>query len=144
MLIRSGAAAFAIAFLVSAAPQEKTKEQKIRKLMDLTGAGEIGKQTMDAMLDQFSKLENLPVGFVKKFKEVARAEDLVNLIVPLYVKHLDDETIDAAIVFYESRGGKKLVKVQGVIVKESMEVGEKWGEELAKKVLKALEDEKDK
>jgi hypothetical protein len=145
MSIQSLAPALAIAFLVSAAPpQDQAKEKKVRKLMELTGAADIGKQTMDGMMDQFSKLEGLPAGFVKKFKEMARAEDLVELVVPIHMKHLDEETIDAAIVFHQSEAGKKLLKVQGAIMKESMEAGQKWGEDLARKVLKALEADKDK
>jgi len=130
------------AFPVAAAPegQEKSvKEQKIRKLLEITGASSSGKQIMDAMLDAFSKSPNLPEGFIEKFKETANPDGLIEIIVPIYLKNLDEDSIDGAIAFYESPAGKKFVKAQPVLIKESMEAGQKWGAEAAQKTLKALE-----
>jgi hypothetical protein len=94
---------------------------------------------------QFEKLPNMPPGFTKKFMEMARGEDLVELIVPVYLKHLEDATLDAAIAFYETDHGRKLIQVQPVIAQESMEIGQKWGQEIALKVMKSLQEkEQDK
>jgi hypothetical protein len=143
-----GWAAFAAAsaLMISAAPSatQDAKEAKVRKLMELTGAGDLGKQTMDAMLDQFQKNQELPRGFVEKFKATAKPQDLVNLIIPIYMKHLDEATIDAAIAFHESEAGRKLTKSQGAIMKESMDAGAKWGQETALKVLQELQKDEDK
>ena len=136
------AAALALTFAVPAPANQdakSTKEQKVRKLLEVTGAAGSGKQVMDAMLDAFSKSPNLPEGFIEKFKEVAKPEALVEIVVPIYMKHLDEETIDAGIAFYESPAGKKFVKAQPGLLKESMEAGQKWGAEAAQKTLQALE-----
>jgi len=122
--------------------QQSPVEQKVRKLMELTGAGTMGKQVMDAMCDQFDKLPNLPEGFIAKFKEIASGQDIVDLVVPIYVKHLDEASLDAIIAFYQTEAGKKFIKAQPALMKESMEVGQKWGQELAVKALKALQEEK--
>lgn len=119
--------------------KQSALEQKVRKLMELTGSGSLGKQVLDAMCDQFDKLPNLPEGFVAKFKELAKGEDIVERVVPIYVKHLDEASVDAAIAFYQTEGGRKLLKAQPAIMKESMEVGQKWGQELAEKALKTLQ-----
>jgi uncharacterized protein len=124
--------------------KQSPKEQKVRKLLDLTGAGNMGKQTMDAMLDQFKKMPNLPEGFVDKFRELATAQDLQEMVVPIYMKHLDEETLDGVIAFYQTDAGKKMLKAQPAIMKESMELGQKWGQELAMKALKAVQEEKEK
>ena len=87
----------------------------------------MGKQVMDTMLDHFSKSADIPEGFIQKFKETANPDSLVELLVPIYVKNLDEETLDGTIAFFESAAGKKFIKAQPFIMKESMEVGEKVG-----------------
>jgi hypothetical protein len=99
----------------------------------------MGKQVMDTMLDHFSKSADLPAGFIEKFKETANPDSLIELLVPIYVKNLDEETLDGTIAFFESTAGKKFIKAQPIIMRESMEAGQKWGAEAAQKALKALE-----
>jgi len=119
------------AFPAAAAPAvqdpapKSAKDKKIRKLLEITGAAASGKQVMDAMLDHFSKTAN--------------PESLIELIVPIYMKNLDEETLDGAIAFFESPAGKTFIKVQPKILKESMEAGQRWGAEAAQTTLKALE-----
>lgn len=120
------------------------KEQKVRHLMEITGAASMGKQVMDAMLDQFNKMNNLPEGFVAKFRETATGQDLLEQVIPIYMKHFDEESLDSIIAFYQTEAGKKLLKAQPAILKESMEAGQKWGQELAQKALRKLQEEKDK
>ena len=143
------ALALALALPLTAAPSvtrspQDEKEKKVRKLLEVTGAAATGKQVLDSMMDQFAKLPDLPPGFVDKFKEIADGKQRFDLIVPIYLKHLDEETIDAGIAYYESPAGKKFLKAQPAIVQESMAAGQKWGGELAQKALKALEKDKDK
>jgi len=121
-------------------PEVSAKEKKIRKLLEVTGSAAMGKQVMDAMLDSFQGNNALPPGFIEKFKETAQPEKLVELIVPIYLKNLDEETIDGALVFFDSPAGKKFIKAQPTIVQESMAAGQKWGTEMAEKTLKALNE----
>jgi hypothetical protein len=137
-------AVFALTFAVpvSAAPaaqEASPKEKKIRKLLEVTGSAAMGKQVMDTMLDHFSKSADIPEGFIAKFKETANPESLVELLVPIYLKNLDEETLDGTIAFFESPAGKKFIKAQPLIMKESMEAGQKWGAQAAQKALKAIE-----
>ncbi len=57
---------------------------------------------------------------------------------PIYVKHLDRVTVIAAIRFYGSAPGQRLVKTLPAVTAESMEAGKAWGAELARKTLKDL------
>jgi hypothetical protein len=124
--------------------KQDPKEQKVRKLLELTGAASMGKQVMDAMIDQFNKVPNLPEGFVAKFREMASGDDLVEKVISIYMKHFDEESLDAVLAFYQTDARKKFLKAQPAIMKESMELGQKWGQELAMKTLKSLQEEKDK
>ncbi len=66
------------------------KEQKVRKLMELTNAEAAARQVMDAVMTEFENNPQLPKGFAQKFKENAAKDDLVSLYVPIYVKFMDE------------------------------------------------------
>ena len=86
-----------------------TNEQLATKLLELTGATHLGKQVMDSMAESFGKLPGLPPGFLDRFNENAHTEELTALLVPIYVKSFDRETLTAAIQFYDSRYGRSLI-----------------------------------
>jgi hypothetical protein len=115
-----------------------TDEQLVRKLLEVTGASGLGKQVADSMMDSFRKMPNLPPAFVDRFKQNLHTETLVDLIVPIYLKHYDRPTITAAIRFYQSAPGQTMVKGLPAVTAESMEAGKAWGADLARKTLKDL------
>lgn len=129
------------AFTLAQDPKEKADpiEVKVRLLLDLSGSGKLGKQVADQMCEAFEKMPQLPTGFLSRFKEVLKPDELVDLIVPIYKKHLEEKTIDAAIAFAQSEEGKKFYAIQPALTKEAMEEGQKWGQSLAMRVLKDLE-----
>jgi hypothetical protein len=126
-----------------AAPAAQTKidpakETDIRKLLDITGAKTLATQTMDAMLKSIKPLlaGNLPPGeyreklielFFEKFHSKTDPQLLVDLVVPIYDKHLSHEEVKALIQFYETPIGKKTLSALPAIANESREAGEKWG-----------------
>jgi hypothetical protein len=112
-----------------------TNEQLATKLLELTGATHLGKQVMDGMAENFTKFPGLPPGFLDKFRENAHPEELTALLVPIYVKSFDRDTLIAAIRFYESRYGRLMVAALPGATKASMEVGQTWGRKMAEKTL---------
>jgi uncharacterized protein len=112
-----------------------SSEQLTRKLLEVSGAADLGKQVADGMLESFRKMSNLPPGFIDRFKQNIQPESLVELIVPIYMKHFDRETIMAAIRFYRSAPGQRIVKTLPTVTAESMEAGKTWGVDLARKTL---------
>jgi hypothetical protein len=113
-------------------------EQLTRKLLEVTGAADLGKQVADRMIETFGNMSSLPPGFIDRFKHNVQTESLVDLVVPIYMKHLDRETIIAAIRFYASAPGQRIVKTLPTLTAESMEAGKAWGAALARKTLKDL------
>lgn len=113
-------------------------EQLTRKLLEVTGAASLGMQVADGMMESFRKMSSLPPGFIDRFKKNLRPDSLIELIVPIYMRHLDRDTIIAAIRFYESPSGQRLVKTLPAVTAESMEAGKTWGTELARKTLQDL------
>lgn len=121
-------------------PEEK-KNETIAKLLRLTGAGEMGVQMMDQMLNQFRQLHpDVPNAFWDEFLADASVDGLEALIVPIYAKHFTQEELDALIEFYESEIGRKLIAKQPMIMQESFFAGQQWGKEIADKVVKRLKE----
>lgn len=118
---------------------KSAKEQKIRKLIALTGGEELARSMLDAMLAELAKDPDAPAGVAEKFRELAAKEDLVSQYVPIYAAHLQEPELDAAITFYSSPMGQKFAKAQPGIVQDSMAAGSKWGASLAERAMKELQ-----
>jgi hypothetical protein len=88
-------------------------------------------------------MPHIPKGFMEKFRELAERQSMVDMLVPVYMKHLNEEDLDAAIAFHESPAGKRFLAAQPQVMQEAKEVGEKWGVRLAEQTLRELaEDER--
>jgi uncharacterized protein len=125
----------------AASPAAPPKEQKVRKLMELTNTAAAARQVMDAVMTEFEKNPQLPRGFAQKFKENAAKDDLVSLYVPIYVKHMDEKDVEAAITFWSSPAGRRISKAQSMILEESMAAGQKWGQRVAEKTMQEMQPE---
>ena len=132
------------ASMLRADGEPERKEAKIRELMKLTGAADMGKQTMDAMLESFRATPNISPEFIERFKKEVDPDEIVELIIPIYDKYLTEQDLDAVIAFYKTPAGRKFISVLPQMLKESLAVGQQWGQQKALHVLKLIEDEKKK
>ena len=116
-----------------------TPEELARKLIELTGGGSLAKQVMGQMLDAFrTSNPSLPEEFWTELMASVDEEELVGLVVPIYVKNLTVDEMQAAIAFYSTPHGKSLVNKLPVIVQESMTAGQKWGEQLGRQIYEKI------
>jgi len=115
-----------------------SSEQLAERLITVTMGKALGQQMMDSMLTNLSKMPSLPPGFVERFREKAHAEDLQTMVVPIYVKLYDRDTMIAAITFYESEQGHILVSKLPEATRLSMEAGQRWGRKLAEDTLQEM------
>ncbi len=126
-----------------AATKSKTGANKtadIKTLLNLTKSGELAVSMMQEMLNAYRQgLPQVPEEFWTKFARKVKTEDLVEMLVPIYDRHLTHSEITSLIEFFQSPVGKKLVSVQPEIMKESMQVGQAWGEKLANEVTAELQ-----
>lgn len=122
--------------LFATANAEQPTAASVKKLMKITGAGELGIQAMNQMTDQLKPmLPAAPDSFWEDMKKETTADELISLITPIYQKHLTQSDVDAAIEFYQTPAGKNFVAAQPQIMQESMQVGEKWGTKVAQKII---------
>ncbi|MES2645172.1 MAG: DUF2059 domain-containing protein [Myxococcota bacterium] len=120
-------------------------EADIRALLLATGAGSMGIQMMDQMMVSLKPMApGLPDAFWDGVKSEFKADELINLVVPIYARHLSHDDVKALIAFYQSPAGKKMIQVQPMIMSESMEVGQAWGQQIAMRVVTRMQAEQAK
>ena len=117
----------------------QTKNDDIIKLLRISGSDKMADQMMTAMIPQFQQIvPGIPDVFWVKIVEKTNADDLIYMIVPIYSKHYTHDEIRQMIAFYESPIGRRLVEVTPFITQESMEVGQKWGEQLGHDIVNEM------
>ncbi|MGB9599493.1 MAG: DUF2059 domain-containing protein [Myxococcota bacterium] len=133
---------FSAGINVGANKPDSQKISDIRRLLELTGSGNLGMQVMKNMINSYKQMmPDVPQSFWDSFIQEVNADSLVELIIPIYDKYLSHEEVKDIIKFYESPSGKKLIKVLPSITEESMEAGRNWGKEISNKLIKRLQDE---
>jgi hypothetical protein len=88
---------------------------------------------MEQMLGQFAKM-HLPPEFGEKFMARFDIEHLTDLGVKIYADHLDEATVDAIILFYESPSGRKLAEATPDIMSEMTQAGMEYGQKIGAEV----------
>jgi len=108
--------------------------------MALTGSGKLGVQVVQNMVSSFkTTYPNVDPSFWNDFLKEVTPDELVNLVVPVYDRNFTDEEIEGMLAFYSSPVGQKVLAKLPVVLQESMQVGQSWGQELSKKIMLRLE-----
>ena len=127
----------------SAVEDKASKEEDIRHLLDITGASKMGQQVMATMIANFKQtMPDAPANFWDQFAKEIDMDELTEKIIPIYDKHLSQEDIRAAIAFYESPAGRRMIASQPLILQESMAVGMEWGRELSQRAVEKIKTQK--
>jgi hypothetical protein len=103
--------------------------------MEITGAGNLSVQMMNQMI--MSLKHEAPDASHKywiDFMSEIDPGEMENLVVPIYQKYLTEEDVVAINEFYSSPVGKKLIQHQPDIMRESLAVGQLWGQDLTRRV----------
>ena len=121
--------------------QSNSKQEKIQQMLELTGAGKLGIQVMNQMMTNFkSTYPKVDQEFWNDFKKEVKADDIVNLMIPIYDKHYSENDIEQLILFYKSPIGRKTIAVTPLITQESMIAGQQWGMATGRKVIEKLKE----
>ncbi len=122
------------------ATADEQKRADARELMELMGSAQIGKQVMDSMLEMMRPaFPNVPAEFWEQTEKEMTGEELVELIIPIYLKNFTHEEILQLIEFYQTPLGRKLIAAQPAIVQESMVIGSEWGEKKGAEIVEKMQ-----
>lgn len=119
---------------LSANAQSTSKNEKIKQLLELTGSGKMAIQMMNQMMSNLKTTHSKArEEFWEDFKKEVKAEDITNMIIPIYDKHYTESDIDQLIAFYNSPIGKKMISTMPQVMQESMIVGQNWAKQIIEK-----------
>ena len=121
----------------TAAQGEKPSTEQVLRLLDLLRVKESIQISVDAMKEEMkgtaeqSFREKIPNPTPEQLQSVHSAvddvfktlvlDDLITDVVPIYQRHLTRSDVQAMITFYSSPAGKKIMREQPAIIKESMQ-----------------------
>lgn len=108
------------------------KRKKIRQLLEIMKVADQSKQVFEDVLSAMSP--KMPEEVREDLLGEADFEQLIELTVHTYAKHLTETEIDDLIAFYSSPTGRSFVEKQPLILRESMAAGLEWGKALARKI----------
>lgn len=115
---------------------DPVKEKSIRTLLALTGSAKLGQQVMDQIIETFRRgSTNAPPAFWDEMRRKLKADEMVDMIVPIYARYYSKQELDQLITFYRSPIGRKVAATLPMIVRESMAVGQQWGRAKAQEVI---------
>jgi len=118
------------------------KRADIKRMMEVTGAGELGIQVMNQMIAAFKQGNmDIPDKFWENFMAEVDPNELIEMSIPSYEKRFTHDEIKQLLEFYETPLGKKLIETQPAIVQECMLAGQEWGQKLGEDVAKKLQEE---
>jgi hypothetical protein len=131
---------------------EAEKESRIRELMELTGAKNLGQQLIDAGMEQFrsSVLDSQPDNprakqfvdaFVTRFQKHFDSSSLTNEVIPIYNKHLSSDDVNGLLEYYRSPLGQRMLKALPAVARESQEKGYALGQKAAEETMEELKAE---
>ena len=119
-------------------------EADIRQLMNVTGGGNMAAQVVSQLIGSLKpSMPNVPEAFWQKFMAKVDADELIEMIVPIYAKHFSHEEIKGLLAFYETPLGQKVIATLPGVIQESMMAGQQWGQKIAQQAMAELEAEKE-
>ncbi|MDX1477136.1 MAG: DUF2059 domain-containing protein [Saprospiraceae bacterium] len=115
-------------------------ERDTRKFLELTGTAEMAIQVIDQMVGMLQPHYDAPDEFWEEFKKEVSPSDLVDLIVPVYMKYYTHEEVLGLTEFYRTPLGQKAVRVLPSITSEAMLIGQEWGAMLGERIQQKLKE----
>jgi hypothetical protein len=128
------------------------KEAAIRKLFEIQGTKDTMAKVVASMSATVRPLleSSLPPGeyraqlidlFFQRFQSKMKADELLELAIPIYDKYFSLEDIEGLTKFYQTPLGKKLISVLPQVLLETQEAGRKYGEAAGRQAMIEVLDE---
>lgn len=138
IIILTAAALFFTVSITNAQSNDKYK-QMLKTYMAVSSTD----TSFDLAMDQIIKMM-APNESEQRVQEITAKvapeamSSLIDLMAPIYEKHLSLSALEEAVKFYSTPAGKEIAKSQGAITVESMQVGQQWGMSLQGLITNAM------
>jgi len=120
-----------------------TYQETLNRMFKVSGSEATYLAAITQMFVMLKEQKNIPeqvlADLEKEFLQTSSAE-LVNMLTPVYEKHLTEADLYEIIKFYDSPTGKKFAGKTPVIMQESMQIGQQWGQKIGQDFLLKLKE----
>jgi hypothetical protein len=128
---------------------DRQKEARIRELMDVTGAKNLGQQLIEAGMEQFRssvqdsqpnnpRAKQFVDAFVAGFQKHLDPNSLNERIIPIYDKYLTADDLKGLLDYYHSPLGQRMLKTLPELTRESQAAGFALGQKAAQETMEEL------
>ena len=115
---------------------EPAKAETIQKILEASDATKMASMVLDQMIPLLKRqLSGAPEDFWIQISQEFKGKELMDMVVPVYQKHLTESDAQAIYKFYMTPAGQRLIKAQPLIVQETMMLGQQWGQQVAQKII---------
>lgn len=124
----------------SAQAPDATRTAAAKQMMELAGSAAQFDQVMPLMSQQMSQaFKNIAPGNAAEIDDVfrqlvprfvARKGELLDQIAALYATEMTLDELNAIVAFYKSPAGVKFASVQPKILRDSIALGQRWGQRI--------------
>src|SRR5687767_12722582 len=116
----------------------------LKKMLEAGGSEASFKVVIKQMFDMLKQQNtNVPDSlwsdFEKEFSKTSM-DELVDMLSPVYQKHMTITDLEVIIGFYQTPAGKKYAEKTPLIMQESMQVGQQWGMKIGQKFREKLQE----
>ena len=130
---------FANGSVVMAKAIDPEKRKEIEKMLQLTGMEKLMDQMKAQIIRSFETSHpNVPQYVWKSLEANLDMSQLLERLLPLYDKYYTLEDLKAVNAFYSTPAGQKILSTMPQLMQESMEIGQKWGEQAGLKIAREL------
>lgn len=130
---------FATGSVAMAKAIDSEKRKEIEKMLQLTGMEKLMNQMKTQIIGSFKASHpNVPHSYWKSMEVNLDMNQLLERLLPLYDKYYSLEDLKAVNAFYSTPTGKKILSTMPQLMQESMEIGQKWGEQAGLKIAQEL------
>ena len=125
------------------------KEARIRELMDVTGAKNLGQQLIEAGMQQFRssvqdsqpnnpRAKQFVDAFVARFQKHFDSNSLTERVIPIYDKYLTADDLQGLLDYYHSPLGQRMLKALPEVTRESQAAGFVLGQKAVQETMEEL------
>jgi hypothetical protein len=125
------------------------KEARIRELMEVTGAKNLGQQLIEAGMEQFRstvqdaqpnnpRAKQFVDAFVARFQKHFDPDSLTERVIPIYDKYLTADDLQGLLDYYHSPLGQRMLKALPEVTRESQAAGFALGQKAAQETMEEL------
>jgi uncharacterized protein len=119
---------------------DPAKEADIRKLMAITGQGELGPSVVEQVMASFkAAYTKVPDATWTELEKQMDPASLTTMLVPQYDSRFSADEVKQLLTFYQSPLGKKLVKTLPELNAASEDVAADWAHKAADRMTAQLE-----